>query len=130
MLTEGRDCGVLCLVAQLGPTLCNPMICSLPGSPVHGDFPGKNTGVGCHALLQGIFPTQVSLIAGRFFTVRATREAHGVLCRVIKLYFCRNNSLRRVPIFLKRTTEKGHKNSIILNGGFGSTIWVGVLGTL
>ena len=24
------------------------------------DFPGKNTGVGCHALLQGIFPTQGS----------------------------------------------------------------------
>ena len=24
------------------------------------DFPGKNTGVGCHFLLQGIFPTQVS----------------------------------------------------------------------
>ena len=23
----------------------------------HGDSPGKNTGVGCHALLQGIFPT-------------------------------------------------------------------------
>ena len=23
------------------------------------DFPGKNTGVGCHFLLQGIFPTQV-----------------------------------------------------------------------
>ena len=22
------------------------------------DFPGKNTGVGCHSLLQGIFPTQ------------------------------------------------------------------------
>ena len=22
------------------------------------DSPGKNTGVGCHALLQGIFPTQ------------------------------------------------------------------------
>ena len=26
-----------------------------PGSSVHGDSPGKNTGVGCHALLQGIF---------------------------------------------------------------------------
>ena len=26
--------------------------------PVHGDSPGKNTGVGCRALLQGIFPTQ------------------------------------------------------------------------
>ena len=22
------------------------------------DYPGKNTGVGCHFLLQGIFPTQ------------------------------------------------------------------------
>ena len=25
---------------------------------IHRDSPGKNTGVGCHALLQGIFPTQ------------------------------------------------------------------------
>ena len=51
---------VLCLVAQSCPTLCNPMDCSLPGSSVHGDSPGKNTRVGCHALLQGIFPTQGS----------------------------------------------------------------------
>ena len=42
---------------QLCLTLCNPMDCSLPGSSVHGDSPGRNTGVGCHAL-QGIFPTQ------------------------------------------------------------------------
>ena len=41
-------------------TLCDPMDCSPPGSSVHGDSPGKNTGVGCHALLQGIFPTQGS----------------------------------------------------------------------
>ena len=27
-------------------------------APVYGDSPGKNTGVGSHALLQGIFPTQ------------------------------------------------------------------------
>ena len=44
------------------------------------DFPGENTGVGCHALLQGIFPTQdqtqVSHTAG-FFTTRASREAQG-----------------------------------------------------
>ena len=33
---------------------------SLPGSSVHGEPPGKNTWVGCHALLQGIFPTQGS----------------------------------------------------------------------
>ena len=31
---------------------------SPPDSSVHGDSPGKNTGVCCHALLQGIFPTQ------------------------------------------------------------------------
>ena len=31
-----------------------------PGSSDHRDSPGKNTGVGCHALLQGIFPTQGS----------------------------------------------------------------------
>ena len=32
----------------------------LHGTSVHGDSPGKNTGVGCHALLQGIFPNQGS----------------------------------------------------------------------
>ena len=40
--------------------ICDPMDCGLPGSSVHGDSPGKNTGVVCHALLQGIFPTQGS----------------------------------------------------------------------
>ena len=39
-------------VVQSCPTLHNPMGCSLPGSSVHGDFSGKNTGVGCHCLLQ------------------------------------------------------------------------------
>ena len=33
---------------------------SPPGSSVHGDSPGKNTRVGCHSLLQGIFPIQGS----------------------------------------------------------------------
>ena len=44
-------CAVSC------PTLCDPMDWSPPGSSVPGDSPGKNTGVGCYALLQGIFPT-------------------------------------------------------------------------
>ena len=39
-------------------TLCDPMDCSQPGSSVHGIFSGKNTGVGCHFLLQGIFLPQ------------------------------------------------------------------------
>ena len=48
-----------CSVTQSCPTLCDLMDCSPPGSSIHGDSPGKNTGVGCHAL-QGIFPTQGS----------------------------------------------------------------------
>ena len=50
----------VCLVAHLCLTLCNPADCSLPVSFVHADSPGKNTRVGCHALFQGIFPTQES----------------------------------------------------------------------
>ena len=51
-------CAVLWLVAQSCPTLCDTRDCSPPGSFVHGNTPCKNIGVGCHALLQGIFPTQ------------------------------------------------------------------------
>ena len=46
---------------QSCPTLCDPMNCSPPGPSrllSQWDSPGKNTGVGCHALLQGIFLTQ------------------------------------------------------------------------
>ena len=58
-----QECGlrlhlrVCVFVAQSCPTLCDPKDCSLPDSFAHGDSPGKNTGVGCHLLLQGIFPT-------------------------------------------------------------------------
>ena len=44
------------LVDQLCPTLCDPMNYIL----CPWDSPGKNTGVGCHSLLQEIFPTQGS----------------------------------------------------------------------
>ena len=50
----------VCMCAQLCWTLCDPMDCNPPGSSGPWDSPGKNTGVGCHALLQGIFPTQGS----------------------------------------------------------------------
>ena len=48
------------LVAQSCLTLSDPMESSLPGSSVHGDSLGKNTGVNSHSLLQGIFLTQGS----------------------------------------------------------------------
>ena len=51
-------CAGLFLVAQSCLTLCDPMDCISPGSSGQGDSPGKNTGVGCHALLRVIFPTR------------------------------------------------------------------------
>ena len=58
LLIESTMCAVLSLVAQSCLILCDPMACSPPGTSVHGDSSDKNTGVGCRALLQGIFPTQ------------------------------------------------------------------------
>ena len=52
--------GWVCLVAQSWPTLCVRMCCSPPGSTVHGDSPGKNTGVGSRSFLHGVFSTQGS----------------------------------------------------------------------
>ena len=40
---------------QSCPTPCDAMDYSPPGSSVHGNSPGKDTGVGCHALLHGSF---------------------------------------------------------------------------
>ena len=51
----------VCLVAQSHPTLCHPMGCHTPVSSVHGDSLGRNTRVGNHALLQGIFSTLIEL---------------------------------------------------------------------
>ena len=71
---------VLCLVTQSCPTLCHPMECSLPRSSVHEDSPGENTGVGCHALLQGIFSIHGSnpglLHCRLILYIWATREVH------------------------------------------------------
>ena len=49
-----------CSVSKLCLTLCEPVDCSLSGSVacLSTGFLGKDTGVGCHFLLQGIFPTQ------------------------------------------------------------------------
>ena len=56
------------------------MDCSPPGSSVHGDSPGKNTGVDCHFLLPGdlldprIEPESLAspALAGRFFNTSTT----------------------------------------------------------
>ena len=81
------------LVAQPCLTLCNTMDCSPAGSSVHGILQArilessKNTRVGSHSLLQGIFPIQgwnlVSRVAGRF----SASEPLGKPCNKSKLLF-------------------------------------------
>ena len=73
----------VCSVTQAWPTLCDPMDCSPPGSSVPGDSPGKDTGVGCHVLLQGILLTpriepkslMFPALTDKFFTSSASWEA-------------------------------------------------------
>ena len=63
----------LCLVAQLGPTLCNPMDYSLLGSTVHGILQVRKlewvTMPSSRRSSQPRDQTQASRIAGRFFTI-------------------------------------------------------------
>ena len=71
--------GCVCVCAQLNPAECDPMDCSLPGSSVHGIFQARI--LYCIAIpfsrgsSQSRDQTQVSCIAGGFFTIWATMEA-------------------------------------------------------
>ena len=72
-------CCCCCLVASVVSNSC-AVDCSLSGfSLCPWDSPGKNTGAGCHALLQGVFPTQGSnpelLHCRQSLNLWATREA-------------------------------------------------------
>ena len=51
---------MLSVSCSVMPTLCDPMDCNPPGFSVHEIFQARILGVGCHFLLQGIFPTQES----------------------------------------------------------------------
>ena len=67
---------------QSWTTLCDPIYCSLPGSSVHGDSPGKNPGVVAmptpgHLSHSGIEPVSLMspALADGFFTTNTTWEA-------------------------------------------------------
>ena len=85
-------CDALCLVTKSGLNLCGPMDCSLPGPSVHGDSPGKNTGVGCSALLQGLFPTHTSSHDKFLHT------SSNILCALVQL--CQFCTVHRLHFFL------------------------------
>ena len=73
-----------CSLAQSCLTLCDPMDHSPLGSSVHGIFSGKNTGVGCHFLLQGSFKSESvvspDLANGFFTTVLPGEPSWGCKC--------------------------------------------------
>ena len=72
---------------QSCPTLCNPMDCKPIRLLCPWDSPSKNPGVGCHFLLQGIFPTQgqnpcslkSSALVGGFFTTAPPEKPNNAL---------------------------------------------------
>ena len=85
-------------VTQSCLILCDPMDCSLPCSSIHGIFPGKNTGMACHFLLQGTEPrdrTRVSHIVGRRFTVWATKGVRWSR-QGLPYYFARQRGVEQV----------------------------------
>ena len=80
----------VCLVTQSCPTLCDHMYCSWPGSSVHGIFQTRilvwlavPSSRGSSQIRD---QTQVSCIAGRFFTSWATMEAPEIL--LISISIC------------------------------------------
>ena len=96
---------MVCLVAQLCLTICNPVDCSPPGSSVYGDSPGKNIGwvaMPSRGSSQPRDQTQVSRIASGFFTNSATREAHSYMFSLFSaLFYYSNNRRLMVLLFLK-----------------------------
>ena len=95
----------LCVSCSIVSNSLWPLGLYPPGSSVHGISPGKNTRVDCHALLQGIFLTQelnpVSCIAGKFFTVWATREAQLISLRVLKCETLTSYNRTTIDVCLK-----------------------------
>ena len=71
---------------------CDPMDCSLVRVLCSWDFPGKNTAVGCHFLLKGIFPTQGS-------------NSRLLLCRQILYHLSHFRSSTLLLLLLKHTQK-------------------------
>ena len=109
----------LCLVAQSCSTICDPMDCSPFGSSVHGDSPSKHTRVGCHALLQSIFPTQGSNPGFPHCRQILYQLSHKWSPRILEWALCLFSSLSLLqPVWLRNWTRVS-----CLAGGF-FTNWV------
>ena len=93
------------LGTQSCPTLCNPIDCMQPTRLLcPWDSPGKNTGVGCHSLLQGIFLVQglnlVLLHCRQILYFSVTREA--LLIKNFLAQCCLHRTSSNKPQMLKK----------------------------
>ena len=88
--TNEHSTHVLCLVIQSSLTLCDPMDCSPPGSSVHGILQARILEwLTIPFSIRSSWPrdqTQVSLIAGRFFTIWTSRDIR-MSASLLKLRF-------------------------------------------
>ena len=103
-------------VAHWCPTLWDPMEFSLSGTSVHGLSLGKNTGAGCHTLLQGICPTQGSntgLLHCRQILYHLGHQGTSWILEWPAYPFFRGSSQTR-----NRTREVEVSKSIGMNGWF------------
>ena len=73
-------CCAMRAYAQSRQILCSLMDCSPPGPSVLGTFPGKNTGVGSHSLLQRIFLAQG-------LNLSPALQANSLLCEPLRMVF-------------------------------------------
>ena len=97
---------------QSCPTLCGPMDCSLPGSSVHADSPGKEPGVGYHALLQRssqlrgrtCVSCSSSLVGGFFTTGEAPAQPK------INKYHLKNRK-KRIKQQMKQRVQLGKRDT-------------------
>ena len=96
-------------VAQSCPTLSDPMDCSLPGSSIHGIFPGKSTGVGCHCLLQLPYMT--------------VRNQAPIVFNTLEVY-CEHMHIWSTWLFVTNLPTLPHHGFDAAHSGFDTSHWV------
>ena len=123
---------LIVVVAQSCPILCNPIDCSLPGSSVHGILQARVLEWVAFPFSRGSSPprdrTQVSRIAGGFFTRWATREAWTeLICifmkRLEQKILHRIRAVSGVQVLVDWSKEGHYHSSVLHQGGGLSTSW-------
>ena len=111
-------------VAQLCPTLCDPMDCNLPGSSVHGVFQARILEWVAISFSRGSSPprdwNRVSRIVGRRLIVWATREVHIYIYKLFTLQYCRDqhnivDQLYSNKNWKKRERERENKKRQVMS---------------